>query len=143
MPSNPAGSFPSSGRPGRKVISGPDGTPPPVGPYSTGIEAGGWLFLSGQIALQNDGKIVSGGVQAEARLIFERLGNLLSSAGYSAKDVVKLTIYLTDLSCFQTVNEACSSFFKEPYPARVTVGVSELPKGGNLEIDVIAFQEGR
>ncbi len=125
----------------RRVIEGPPGAPPPVGPYSPGIEAGGWLFLSGQIALDAKGEVIPGGVAAEAGLIFERLGVMLAKAGYRPSDVVKLTLYLTDLSFFQTVNEACAAFFREPYPARVTVGVSALPKGASLEVDVIAWKE--
>ena len=124
----------------RRVVAAPPGAPPPVGPYSPGIEAGGWLFLSGQIALDGEGRVVPGGVEAEARVIFDRLGKMLAEAGYRSSDVVKLTLYLTDLSAFQTVNEACASFFREPYPARTTVGVAALPKGVGLEVDVIAWK---
>ena len=123
-------------------MAAPPGAPPPVGPYSPGIEAGGWLFLSGQIALDTEGRVVPGGVEAEARVIFDRLGKVLAQAGYRPSDVVKLTLYLTDLSAFQTVNEACASFFGEPYPARTTVGVAALPKGVGLEVDVIAWKDG-
>ncbi|MCL4485994.1 MAG: RidA family protein [Nitrospirae bacterium] len=132
--------MPSRPGEGRRVIGGAPGSSPPVGPYSPGIEAGGWLFLSGQIALEAGGRIVPGGVAAEAALIFERLGAMLAQAGYRPSDVVKLTLYLTDLSSFQTVNDACAAFFSAPYPARVTVGVSALPKGANLEVDVIAWK---
>jgi 2-iminobutanoate/2-iminopropanoate deaminase len=104
------------------------------------VEAGGWLFLSGQIALEATGKIVAGGVEAEVRLIFENLGRLLQSAGYSPKDVVKLTLYMTDLEFFQVANQACSIFFEKPYPARTTVQVAALPKGAQIEIDAIAFR---
>lgn len=123
-------------------MAAPPGAPPPVGPYSPGIEAGGWLFLSGQIALDTEGRVVPGGVEAEARVIFDRLGKVLAQAGYRPSDVVKLTLYLTDLSAFQTVNGACASFFGEPYPARTTVGVAALPKGVGLEVDVIAWKDG-
>jgi 2-iminobutanoate/2-iminopropanoate deaminase len=135
--------MPSSFGKRRRVIEGPPGAPPPVGPYSPGIEAGGWLFLSGLIALDSRGLVIPGGVNAEARLIFERLGVMLKKAGYHSSDVVKLTLYLTDLSFFQVVNEACATFFREPYPARVTVGVSALPKGASLEVDVIAWKGTR
>jgi len=129
-----------SGDSGRRTIVPPSGSPSPVGPYSAGVEAGGWLFLSGQIALEATGKIVAGGVEAEVRLIFENLGRLLQSAGYSPKDVVKLTLYMTDLEFFQVANQACSIFFEKPYPARTTVQVAALPKGAQIEIDAIAFR---
>lgn len=123
----------------RRVTGVPEGFPLPVGPYSPGVQVGGWLYLSGQIALSTEGTIIPGGVEAEARLIFERLGILLSGAGFERKDVVRLTLYMTDLSFFPVVNEACARFFREPYPARTTVGVSCLPRGASLEVDVIAF----
>ncbi len=128
---------------GRRAVEGPPGGPPPVGPYSPGVEAGGWLFLSGQIALGSEGKIVEGGTGAEARLVFDRLGQILGQAGYSLNDVVKLTLYLTDLSEFQTVNDLCAAYFSPPYPARVTIEVAGLPKGAALEVDAIAWKGER
>lgn len=124
---------------GLVAIGSPPGAPPPVGPYSPGVLAGGWLYLSGQIALLDNGTIVSGGVREEARLIFSRLGEMLALAGVAPSQVVKVTLYLTDMGTFQMVNEACANFFSPPYPARVTVGVKELPKGANLEVDVVAY----
>ena len=120
-------------------LGAPAGSPPPVGPYSPGILAGGWLYLSGQIALLEDGTIVSGGVREEARLIFSRLREMLSQARATPSHVVKVTLYLTDMAGFQSVNEACAAFFSPPYPARVTVGVKALPRGANLEVDVVAY----
>jgi len=138
-PSDPSGrSAPAEGD-SRRIVGSPPGAPPPVGPYSPGVLAGGWLYLSGQIALMEDGTLVPGGVDAEARLVFERLGRMLSMAGATPAHVVKVTLYLTDMASFQTVNAACASFFFEPYPARVTVGVRELPRGANLEVDVVAY----
>lgn len=122
-----------------RPLGSPSGSPPPVGPYSPGILAGGWLYLSGQIALQEDGTIVPGGVREEARLIFFRLKEMLSQARATPSHVVKLTLYLTDMEGFQGVNEACAAFFSPPYPARVTVGVKELPRGASLEVDVVAY----
>ncbi len=133
--------MPSSPGKRRRVVGAPSGAPPPVGPYSPGVEAGGWLFLSGQIALDSEGRVVPGGIAAEARVIFDRLGKMLAQAGYDPSDVVKLTLYLTDLSAFQAVNDACAAFFREPYPARTTVGVAALPRGVGLEVDVIAWKD--
>ena len=136
MPSSPE----ESGRSSHRILEPLPNGPPPVGPYSTGVEIGGWLFLSGQIALESSGMIVQGGVGAEAELIFERVRQLLASAGLSPRNVVKLTLYLVDMASFQTVNQACARFFEEPFPARTTVEVSALPKGAKLEVDVIAFR---
>lgn len=137
MPSDPVPALTPS--PEFVSIGSPSGAPPPVGPYSPGILAGGWLYLSGQIALLENGTIVSGGVREESRLIFSRLGEMLSSAGATPSHVVKVTLYLTDMGTFQIANEACASFFSPPYPARVTVGVRELPRGATLEVDVVAY----
>lgn len=123
-----------------RVIATPPGAPFPVGPYSAGIEAGGWLFLSGQIALTLEGSVIKGGIEAESGLIFERIDALLASAGYTPGDVVKVILYLTDMAFFSKVNDACARFFQEPYPARVTVGVASLPKGAQLEIELVAFR---
>ena len=122
-----------------RPLGAPAGSPHPVGPYSPGILAGGWLYLSGQIALQEDGTIVPGGVREEAGLIFSRLKEMLAQARATPSHVVKLTLYLTDMEGFQGVNEACAAFFSPPYPARVTVGVKELPRGASLEVDVVAY----
>ena len=137
MPSEPSDPSPAPS-PAFVTLGSPPGAPPPVGPYSPGILAGGWLYLSGQIALLPEGTIVAGGVREEARLIFSRLGEMLAQAGARPSHVVKVTLYLTDMGTFQIVNEACAAFFSPPYPARVTVGVRELPKGANLEVDVVA-----
>ena len=132
----------SDPREARRTIANPEGAPPPVGPYSPGVEVGGWIFLSGQIALSEEGEIIPGGALAETRLIFDRIRRMLHQAGGRLEDIVKMTLYLTNLSDFQTVNQICTEFFTPPYPARVTVEVSGLPKGANVEVDVIAVKRG-
>lgn len=138
MPSE--GSCGPTGARAFRPIPAPAGFPPPVGPYSPAVEAGGWVFLSGQIALTPEGTLISGGAEAQARLVFERLGTLLASAGCQPAHVVKLVIYLTEMGDFPVVNAACARFFSEPYPARVTVGVASLPKGALLEIDATCYK---
>jgi 2-iminobutanoate/2-iminopropanoate deaminase len=113
--------------------------PAAIGPYSQAVEAGGWLFLSGQIGLRPDtGELVSGGTAAEAEQALSNLGEVLAAASLTFADVVRVTIYLVDLADFAALNETYRRFVREPYPARSTVGVASLPKGARVEIDAIA-----
>jgi 2-iminobutanoate/2-iminopropanoate deaminase len=113
--------------------------PAAVGPYSQGVRAGALLFCSGQIPLDPaTGALVTGGFRAEAERVLSNLEAVLSAAGMSLRDVVRTTVYLTDLGDFPLLNEVYAARFGEPFPARVTVGVSALPKGARLEIDAIA-----
>jgi len=115
------------------------GAPAPIGPYSQAIESGGFVFCSGQIALDpQSGEIVAGGVVAEARQVLSNLRAVLAEAGLDFADVVKTTIYLVDLADFAKVNEIYAEFVKQPFPARATVGVAALPKGAKVEIDLVA-----
>ncbi|HSC46564.1 MAG TPA: RidA family protein [Gammaproteobacteria bacterium] len=113
-----------------------DLAPKAIGPYSQAVRAGGLVFLSGQIPLDpKSGELVSGDIAAEARRAFENLKAVAEAAGGGFKNVVRVTVYLTDLGHFAAVNEVMASYFQEPYPARVTIGVASLPRGARIEID--------
>jgi len=115
------------------------GAPAPIGPYSQAIASGDWLHCSGQIALDPEsGELVAGGIVAEARQVLRNLEAVLEEAELGFADVVKTTIYLTDLADFAKVNETYAEFVKPPFPARATVGVAALPRGAKVEIDAIA-----
>ncbi len=114
------------------------GAPQAIGPYSQAVIAGNLAFLSGQIPLVPETmEIVEGDLQAQARQVFTNLAAVIEACGSTPADVVKLTIYLTDLSEFPRVNDMMSQFFREPYPARATIEVSALPKGAQIEVDAI------
>lgn len=113
--------------------------PNPVGPYSPVRETGGWVFLSGQIALDPEtGQLVHGGITEETRRVLENIRNLLESCGLGWQSCVKTTIYLVEMKDFSVVNEIYGQVLSKPYPARSTVGVKELPKGARIEVEVIA-----
>jgi reactive intermediate/imine deaminase len=112
--------------------------PAAIGPYSQAIRAGNTVYLSGQIPLSPATmELVKGDVRAQARQVFDNLGAVAQAAGGSLENAVRLTIYLTDLAHFPVVNEVMAEYCKEPYPARVTIGVSQLPRGAAVEIDGI------
>lgn len=112
----------------------------PVGPYSPAVRVGPWVFISGQIALKSDGTLERGTLKAEAEQVLENLQKVLIAAGLSSKDLVKVTIFLTDIAFFGVVNEVYARFLGEgPYPARETVAVAALPKGARIEISAIAY----
>lgn len=122
-----------------KTAVSTDGAPKAIGPYSQAVRAGGFLFLSGQIALDPaTGALVTGGVEAETKQVLANLGAVLAAAGAGWADVVKTTIYLTNLGDFATVNRLYGEVAGEVPPARATVQVSALPRGGVVEIDAIA-----
>lgn len=113
--------------------------PAAVGPYSQAIELDGWIFCSGQIGLDaTTGKLVEGGIEVEMRRVMENLREVLDAADARLADVIKTTIFLTDLKDFDTVNRIYSEHFEQPYPARSTVQVSALPRSARVEIEVIA-----
>ena len=115
-----------------------DRAPKAIGPYSQAVRAGNMVFLSGQIPLDpKTGELVSGDIGLEARRVFDNLKAVAETAGDGLKDVVRVTIYLTDLGNFTKVNEVMAEYFHEPYPARATIGVAALPKGARVEIDAI------
>ena len=115
-----------------------DAAPAAIGTYSQAVRSGQLVFLSGQIPLRpDDMTIVEGDFAARARQVFTNLGAVAEAAGGDLNDIVKLTIYLTDLNDFATVNAVMEEFFEQPNPARAAVGVSALPKGVDVEADAI------
>ena len=110
---------------------------PPVGPFSQAVSTGDLVFLSGQVGLDADGKLVAGGVEAQARQIFANLAAVLDAAGKSFADVVRVGVFLTDMGDFAAINAIYAGHFAEPYPARTTVAVAALPLGAAVEIDMI------
>lgn len=113
--------------------------PAAIGPYSQGMLAGEFLFASGQIPLDpQTGNLVTGSIEAETHQVLKNLTAVLQAGGSSTNDVVRSTIYLTDLGHFAKVNEIYGTYFSPPYPARVTIQVAALPKGAQVEIDAIA-----
>ena len=115
-----------------------DNAPAAIGTYSQAVRAGDTVYLSGQIPLDPATmEIVSGGAEAEIRQVFDNLKAVADAAGGSMADIVKLTVYLTNLGVFPSVNEIMAEYFDEPYPARAAIGIAELPKGATVEMDAI------
>jgi reactive intermediate/imine deaminase len=115
-----------------------DKAPAAIGTYSQAIEANGFVFLSGQIPLDPATMdVVDGDFESRARQVFDNLSAVAEAAGGSLDDIVKLTVFLTDLGNFATVNAVMEDYFKEPFPARAAVGVASLPKGVDVEADAI------
>lgn len=113
--------------------------PAAVGPYSQGIKVGDLVFVSGQMPVDpGTGEIVDGDITEKAKKCMENVLAILAGADMSADDIVKATIFLTDLNDFGRVNEVYASYFKGSYPARSCVEVSRLPKDVTVEIEVIA-----
>jgi reactive intermediate/imine deaminase len=112
--------------------------PAAIGTYSQAVKVGDTVYLSGQIPLAPQTmQLVAGGMDAQIRRVFENLQAVATATGGSLADIVKLNIYLTDLSHFPLVNEVMAAYFKEPYPARAAVGVASLPKGAAIEADAV------
>ncbi len=121
----------------RRIIHS-DQAPKAIGPYSQAVQVGGTIYLSGQTPLDPaTGELVTGGFETEARRVFENLKAVATAANSRLDDAVRLTIYLTDLGQFPVVNSVMAEYFTVPYPARVTIGVSALPRGAQVEIDCI------
>ena len=116
------------------------GAPGAIGPYSQGIVAGRFLFLSGQIPLDPaTGGMVEGGIAEQVERVLENMKAILAAAGAEMKDVVKTTVYLADLAEFPRMNEVYGRYFGTEPPARSTVQVAALPRGARVEIDAIAM----
>ena len=122
----------------KKVINTND-APAPIGPYSQAIELDNILYVSGQIPLDPaTNTLISGSIKDEAAQVMKNITAILGAAGYTTADIVKTTIFLTDMALFSEVNEVYGSFFTSEFPARETVAVAGLPKNVNVEISVIA-----
>ena len=125
----------------KKIISTSE-APAAIGPYSQAVRSGNFLFCSGQIPLDpRSGQIVPGDIATQTRRVLDNVGAVLKAEGLTFENIVKTTIFLTDLGDFQTVNETYGSYFKQQPPARSTVQVSALPKGAKVEIEVIAVAD--
>ena len=111
--------------------------PGAIGAYSQAIAVGGTVYLSGQIPLAPDTMEMVEGTPAQIHQVFRNLAAVAEAAGGSLADVVKLTVYLTDLGDFATVNEIMTDYFDEPYPARAAVGVAALPRAAQIEVEGI------
>jgi len=117
-----------------------DRAPKPAGPYSQAIKIGGFLFISGQIPINPEtGKIVEGGIEEQTRQVMENIKAIVEAAGYTMNDIVKVFVFLKDLSQFPKFNAEYAKYFKEKPPARTTVGAS-IPKNALLEVSAIAYK---
>jgi reactive intermediate/imine deaminase len=119
----------------KKLAINSQNAPEAIGPYSQAIRKGNIVFLSGQIPLNPDTMELVEGIEEQINQVFENLSQVINAADANFDDVVKLNIYLTDLSNFALVNEIMKKYFSEPYPARAAVGVASLPKGSLVEAD--------
>lgn len=125
----------------KKIISTND-APAAVGPYSQAVRAGSFVFCAGQIPLDpKTAQIVPGDIGEQTRRVLDNITAVLKADGLTFENIVKTTIFLTDLGDFQTVNEIYGSYFKQQPPARSTVQVSALPKGARVEIEAIAMAD--
>jgi len=121
----------------RKIIS-TDKAPKAIGTYSQAVKVDNTVYLSGQIPLVPDTmELVTGDMRAQITRVFDNLSAVAQAAGGSLKDVVKLNVFLTDLSHFPLVNEVMAQYFSEPYPARAAIGVAALPKDAAVEMDAV------
>ncbi len=121
-----------------KQIISTANAPAAIGVYSQAVRVGNTIWISGQIPLDPATKeLVAGGIDAQIRRVFDNLKAIVSAAGASFDDVVKATVFLTDLSHFALVNKIMAEYFREPYPARAAVGVAALPRGAEIEVECI------
>jgi reactive intermediate/imine deaminase len=121
----------------RKTIH-TDSAPKAIGPYSQAVRTGNTVYFSGQIPLDPaTGELVTGDISFQTRRVFENLKAVCEAAGGTLAGIVRVGIYLTDLGNFAAVNTVMAEYFKEPYPARSTIGVASLPRGAHVEIDAI------
>ncbi len=117
-----------------------DDAPAAIGPYSQAVRAGDTVFLSGQIPLDPaGGGLIEGDFEARVRRVLDNLAAVCRAAGGKLDDLVKINVYLTDLSRFERVNSIMAEVFDEPYPARAAVQVSALPKGTDIEMEAVAW----
>jgi len=124
-----------------KTIINTNNAPAPIGPYSQAVATGNLIFVSGQIPMDAaTGEIISSDVKAETKKVMENIEAILTEAGSGFDQIIKSSIFLTDMQSFAQVNEVYGSYFTANFPARETVQVSALPKGVNVEISVIALK---
>ena len=122
----------------QRTVINTDRAPAAIGTYSQAVRAGNTVYLSGQIPLDpHSGELVTGDIAAQIRQVFDNLAAVAEAAGGSIDNAVKLTVYLTDLGDFSTVNKILAEYFSEPYPARAAVGVKSLPRHTEIEAEAI------
>lgn len=114
--------------------------PKAIGCYSQAVKSGDWIFLSGQIGLDPQSQALVEGFETQCHQIFQNIGQVLTAAGSNFDEIVKLTIYVTDLTNFSVLNDIMKKYVAEPYPARAVVGVQSLPKAALVEIEAIAMK---
>jgi len=125
-----------------KTIIQTNNTPAAIGTYSQAVKVDNTVYISGQIPLDPVSmEIIEGGIEAQITRVFDNLSAVVEASGGTLKDVVKLNVFLTDLSNFPTVNEIMAKYFSEPYPARAAIGVTALPKASEVEMDAILILE--
>jgi len=124
----------------KQIINTPN-APAPIGPYSQAIKAGSLLFVSGQVALKpGTNEIIKNDITEETHQVMLNIKSILTSSGMEFKNVIKTTIFLSDMGFFSQVNEVYAKYFEADFPARETVAVKGLPKNANVEISVIASE---
>jgi len=121
-----------------KSIIQSDSAPAAIGTYSQAVKVGDTVYLSGQIPLDPSSmELVGGDIENQIKRVFENLQSVCEASGGSLQDIVKLNIFLTDLDNFAAVNQVMATYFQKPYPARAAIGVAQLPKGAEVEMDGI------
>jgi len=124
-----------------KTIINTTDAPAPIGPYSQAVSANGFLYVSGQVAINPvTGEMIQNSLKEETEQVMRNLNAVLLEADYEFSNILKTTIFLSDMSLFAEVNEVYGSYFSADFPARETVAVKGLPKGANVEISVIAYK---
>jgi 2-iminobutanoate/2-iminopropanoate deaminase len=127
----------------KKSVIRPSGSPPAVGPYNHAVRVGDLLFCAGQIPVDPaTGNLVDGDIRVQTERVLKNIAVILEDQGLGFEDVVKSTVFLTDLNDFAAMNEVYGQFFRRDHPARSTVQVAALPKGARVEIEVIACYPG-
>lgn len=122
----------------QKIAINTRAAPAAIGTYSQAVRAGDTIYVSGQIPLDPEsGELVGGDITAQITRVFDNIAAVAEGAGVSLQNAVKITVYLTDLANFATVNEIMAHYFEQPYPARAAIGVASLPKGAQVEADAI------
>jgi 2-iminobutanoate/2-iminopropanoate deaminase len=116
----------------------PKNSPKPVGPYNHAIRVGDLLFCSGQIPLDSEGKLVAGGIKEQTRQVLQNISAILKDQALTPENVIKATVFMTNLAEFTDMNSVYGEFFTQNFPARSTVQVSALPRGASVEIEVVA-----
>lgn len=115
--------------------------PKPIGPYNQAVQAGNFLFVSGQLPIDpKEGKLIVENIKLQTRLVMENIKAILEAAGYSLKDVVQVNVYLSSISLFEEFNREYAKYFESDFPARATVGI-ELKSGALVEVSVVAYKD--